>query len=139
MNIEKFKQAQEYDYDMALAEIKAGRKESHWIWYVFPQLMDLGHSRTAIYYGIKDLAEAKEYLADALLRKRLVEISEALLNLPGNDAAAVLGHVDAMKVRSCMTLFKAADPTCEVFAHVLGKYWDGEEDQLTLRLLEEKR
>ncbi|MBO5104540.1 MAG: DUF1810 domain-containing protein [Ruminococcus sp.] len=132
--MERFLKAQETQYINALAEIKNGRKTSHWIWYVFPQLEQLGRSSTAKYYGIKNIDEAKEYISHPLLRERLVEISEALLD---NDCSAVkiLGYTDAMKVRSCMTLFHCADPSIEVFGRVIDKFYGGQYDKLTLDII----
>jgi len=135
MSLERFLQAQEGDYAAALAEIRAGRKRSHWIWYIFPQLKGLGRSMTAEYYGIRDLAEAREYLAHPVLRQRLIEISEALLGLPSNDADQVMGFPDNLKLRSSMTLFALADPTCPVFRQVLDKFFGGRPDERTKELL----
>ncbi len=122
-------------YEEALAEIRNGRKESHWIWYIFPQLKDLGFSGTAKYYGILDLDEAKEYLAEPTLRSRLLEISEALLGLPSDDPRSVMGYPDDLKLRSSMTLFAAAEPDCQVFQRVLDKFYGGMPDKKTLDLL----
>ena len=122
-------------YEDALREIRNGRKQSHWIWYIFPQLKELGSSSMAKFYGIRDLAEAKEYLADPTLRSRLIEISQALLDLPLNDPLAVMGSPDDKKLRSSMTLFDAADPDCRVFRQVLDKFFRGEPDPHTLDLL----
>ena len=127
--------AQSRDYPTALAEIRGGRKRSHWIWYIFPQLEALGRSGMAKAYGIKDLAEARAYLAEPTLRARLIEISEALLAHPENDPLKVMGYPDDLKLRSSMTLFAAADPDCPVFRQVLEKYYNGEPDPLTLELL----
>ena len=104
-NLERFHCAQESSYPTALAEIRAGRKSSHWMWYIFPQMKGLGYSSMAAYYGIDGLEEAKVYLNDPVLRSRLVEISSALLKLPGSDAGAVMGYPDNLKLRSSMTLF----------------------------------
>lgn len=137
--MKRFLDAQAYDYELALSEIRAGQKRSHWIWYIFPQLKQLGRSGTALYYGIRDLDEAKEYLAEPTLRARLIEISEALLEQPGNDPLAVMGHPDDLKLRSCMTLFAAADPECPVFQQVLDKYYGGKPDLRTAALLEKEQ
>ena len=131
--MKRFLDAQKDVYEQALREIRAGRKRSHWIWFIFPQLKELGYSQTAKYYGIRDLDEAKAYLAEPVLRARLIEISEALLALPGNDPTAVMGYPDDLKLRSSMTLFAAADPECPVFRQVLDKYYGGEPDQRTLK------
>lgn len=133
--MKKFLDAQKRDYEQALQEIRAGRKQSHWIWYIFPQLKALGRSDTAQYYGIRDLAEAKEYLSEPSLRAHLIEISEALLALPGNDPHAVMGYPDHLKLRSSMTLFAAAAPDIPVFQQVLDKYYHGRPDPKTLEIL----
>lgn len=133
----RFKQEQEHDYAAALSEIRAGMKTSHWIWYVFPQLkgLGLGVSAMCARYGIDGMGEATAYLADETLRSRLVEISRALLSLTGNDPEAVMGPIDARKLRSCMTLFSLVPGTDPVFGEVLDKYYDGERDPKTLELL----
>lgn len=133
--LKRFLDAQERDYEQALREIRSGRKQSHWIWYIFPQLEALGYSSTAKYYGIRDLDEAKAYLAEPTLRSRLIEISEALLALPENDPSIVMGYPDDLKLRSSMTLFSAAAPDCPVFQQVLDKYYGGKPDPRTLELL----
>ncbi len=135
-DLERFKKAQEEDYSKALNEIKNGRKESHWIWYVFPQLADLGYSQTAKYYGISGRSEAEAYIKDSLLRNRLVEISEALLYLKDNDATQVMGYPDDLKLKSSMTLFSEVAPEISVFQKVLDKFFDGEKDQATVGILQ---
>ena len=127
-----------YSYSTALEEIKAGRKRSHWIWYIFPQLKGLGHSYNAEYYGIAEREEAEAYLADATLGLRLREISLALLAVNGKSASEILGDIDAMKVKSSMTLFDAISPG-DVFAAVIDKYFDGKRDGLTLKMLDRKQ
>ncbi|MCI9635446.1 MAG: DUF1810 domain-containing protein [Hungatella sp.] len=134
-SIKRFLDAQESDYNTALAEIRAGRKGSHWIWYIFPQIAGLGRSGTATYYAIKDMGEAREYLAHPVLRQRLLEISEALLELDGGDPLAVMGSPDDLKLRSSMTLFALAEPECEVFQKVLDKYYGGKMDKRTVSIL----
>ena len=134
-DLQRFTQAQERDYQTALAEIRAGRKRSHWIWYVFPQLQGLGRSPMCARYGIHGMGEAEAYLADKTLRARLIEISQALLELDGSDPVAVMGGIDALKLRSCMTLFSRARNTDPVFQAVLNKYYGGEPDRLTLEML----
>lgn len=133
-DLSRFLKAQERDYDTALAEIRAGRKTSHWIWYIFPQLGELGRSPTAKYYGIVDLDEARAYLADNLLRTHLLEISQALLDLPSRDIEDIMGYPDNLKLCSSMTLFHLAEPTCDVFQKVLDKYFDGKPDEKTIAL-----
>ena len=133
-DLSRFIKAQEYDYPTALEEIRAGRKRSHWIWYIFPQHKSLGRSYTAKLYGIEDLGEARAYLANDLLRERLLEISRALLELPNQPVRAIMGSPDDMKLRSCMTLFQLAEPTCDVFQKVLDKFFGGEPDERTIEL-----
>ena len=109
-NLKRFTEAQYRDYEQALKEIKNGRKESHWMWYIFPQLKGLGRSYTSDFYGIVDLDEAKAFLQDPYLGKHLQEISEALLNLDNDNATQIMGRPDDMKLKSSMTLFACADP-----------------------------
>ena len=135
VGLERFVKAQQYDYDTALREIRSGRKRSHWMWYIFPQLQGLGFSSTAQYYGIRDLEEAMDYMEHPVLGARLVEISEALLTLGTSDPSAVMGYPDDLKLRSCMTLFELAAPEQTVFAQVLEKYYSGRRDRRTLELL----
>ena len=133
-NLTRFVRAQDPVYASVVAELEAGRKASHWMWFVFPQLAGLGHSPTARLYAIASLDEARAYLAHPVLGARLRECAGLLLALPGSSAPAVFGGVDAMKLRSSMTLFwqAGAEPA---FAEVLAKYYDGEPDAETLRLL----
>ena len=133
--LEKYLSAQKRDYDDALREIRSGRKRTHWIWYIFPQLDGLGYSPTAQYYGIRDLEQAKDYMAHPVLGPRLVEISEALLALPSSDPGAVMGYPDDLKLCSSMTLFELAAPDQPVFGKVLDKFYGGRRDPLTLKLL----
>ncbi|MBO1752718.1 DUF1810 domain-containing protein [Actinotalea sp. BY-33] len=134
-------QEQEGTYATALAELRAGRKRSHWMWFVLPQLRGLGRSATAQHYGIDGIEEARRYLADPVLGPRLVECAQALADLPGDDPVAVMGEIDAQKLRSSMTLFlRAAGDDAdrswkETFVAVLDRYFGGVEDEETLRLL----
>ena len=134
-NLERFKSAQACDYGNALSEIRSGRKRSHWMWYIFPQLRGLGHSSMANYYGIECLDEARAYLADPVLGARLVQISEALMELENKDAVRIFGYPDVHKLRSCMTLFDAVSDDGSVFQRVLEAYYRGEKDERTLELL----
>lgn len=134
-NLERFLEAQERAYETALAEVRAGQKQSHWIWYIFPQVRGLGYSSTAKYYAIADLEEAKEYMAEPVLRARLLEVSEALLELPSSNASVVMGYPDDLKLRSSMTLFSVAAPEEKVFQQVLDKFFDGKPDGKTLEIL----
>ena len=131
----RFVQAQQGDYERALAEIRAGRKRSHWMWYIFPQYDGLGFSPTTRRYSIKSVAEAQAYLAHPVLGPRLVEIAEAALRVEGRSALEVFGSPDDMKLRSCATLFAHVSPPGSVFERLLGKYFDGEPDEKTLRLI----
>ena len=133
--LERFVEAQARDYDTALREIRGGRKRSHWMWYIFPQLRGLGFSSTAQFYGLRDLREARDYMAHPLLGPRLIEISEALLGLETDNPSAFMGYPDDLKLCSCMTLFELAAPEQPVFAKVLEKYYGGRRDQRTLALL----
>jgi uncharacterized protein (DUF1810 family) len=134
-NLQRFLDAQATDYAQALAEVKAGRKRSHWMWYIFPQVQGLGFSETSRFYGIKDLAEATAYLQHPVLGPRLVAICEALLKLPGSNVTAIMGSPDDMKLRSSMTLFGAVPGAAPVFEAVLAKFFGGKPDAQTLRLL----
>lgn len=134
-DLNRFLVAQESAYSAALSEIRAGRKRSHWMWFIFPQLKGLGYSSNAVYYGIDGLDEAAAYLQDPVLGARLVEISRALLELPGSNATAVMGSPDDMKLRSCMTLFARVPGADPVFREVIGKYFGGEEDAKTVGML----
>ena len=133
--LDRFLDAQRDDYAAALAEVRRGRKTSHWMWYIFPQIAGLGQSSTARYYSIRDLEEAREYYAHPVLGQRLREISGALLELRGSDPVAVFGGIDSMKLKSSMTLFAVAAPDDPIFQQVLDKYYGGEQDALTLRIL----
>ncbi len=140
-DLQKFIDAQENgymlcsDYKTALAEIKNGRKNTHWIWYVFPQIAGLGQSGTTVHFAIKDKGEALDYLAHPILGDRLKEISRALLDLDCNDLMTILDKVDALKLRSCMTLFMEAAPYEDIFRQVIDKYCMGMQDSLTLEKL----
>ena len=131
----RFIEAQTATYDTALAELKRGRKTSHWMWFVFPQIAGLGHSPTARLYGIDDIAEARAYLAHPVLGPRLIEAVEVILALPGRDADAVFGSPDDLKLRSSLTLFQAAAPDEPRFGRALDKYFAGAPDPLTLARL----
>jgi uncharacterized protein (DUF1810 family) len=134
--LDRFVAAQRGVFDGAVAEIRAGRKTSHWMWFVFPQLRGLGRSATSIHYGIADLAEARAYLADPVLGPRLRVAAAATLVVPARRSATdVFGPIDAMKLRSSMTLFVAADPLEPVFRQVLDRYFGGAPDPLTQSLL----
>lgn len=131
-DLSRFLKAQEQDYEQALKEIRSGRKRSHWMWYIFPQIQGLGFSPTAQYYAIRDLQEARDYLAHPVLGARLKEISAALLDLDGLSASEIFGYPDDLKLRSSMTLFRLADLNEPVFLEVLEKYYDGKPDDRTV-------
>ena len=136
-NIEliKFLDAQNEVYEKALSEIKKGKKETHWMWYIFPQVQGLGYSETAKHYGIKDLNEAAAYLEHPILGKHLIEISEEVWSLKGKTATQIFGTPDDMKLRSCMTLFAKVKNANPIFNKVLEKYFNGLPDERTLQLL----
>ena len=134
-DLQRFVIAQSRDYTRALAEIRAGKKQSHWIWYIFPQLTGLGSSHNATYYGLANLDEAMAYLKHPALGPRLIELSKALLQNPGNNATAIMGSPDDLKLRSCMTLFAEIPDAEPVFGQVLDKLFKGQKDEKTLALL----
>ena len=133
MSLARFTAAQDAIWPAPLEELRAGRKTSHWMWLVFPQLASLGRSGTARFYGIADLAEARAYLADPVLRARLVAASAALLAHRGEAAEAILGPVDALKLRSSMTLFdRAAEGQVAEFPAVLAAFYHGARCPVTM-------
>ena len=139
-DLERFRVAQERDYALALAEIQNGYKESHWMWYIFPQIQGLGFTPTSRYYAIRDIEEATEFLNDPYLGDNLREISKELLDKSTDDPEDIFGELDAMKLKSSMTLFHIAGEMCEenrVFYEVLLKYFDGQFDEKTRELIEE--
>ena len=133
--LKRFLTAQQSSYPTALQEIQNGQKRSHWMWFIFPQIAGLGYSEMAQYYAIKDMEEAKEYLKNEVLRRRLLEISQALLETESDDAAYVMGWPDDMKLKSSMTLFLLAEPECKTYQKVLDKFFHGETDQKTEEIL----
>lgn len=136
-NLDRFLLSQDRIYQVALKELKGGRKRSHWMWYVFPQLKHLGHSYNAKYYGISGIEEAVTYLQHPILGQRLREIASTILNLSGNDAEVIFGCIDAMKLRSSMTMFDIASPN-DIFAQVVDKYFNGQRDVLTLKIINQQ-
>ena len=133
--LERFVKAQEQMYAIALQEIEQGQKWSHWIWYIFPQLAVLGHSRNAKYYGLSGYDEAEAYLNHPVLGCRLREITQALLQHKELTAEEILGGIDAMKVKSSMTLFAEVSPD-DIFDEVLKVFYNGSYDKLTLDLMQ---
>lgn len=134
-DLNRFVRAQEHDFARALAEIRAGRKQSHWMWYVFPQIDGLGSSTMAKLYAIKSIAEAEAYLAHPVLGPRLIECAEAALAVEGKSASDVFGSPDDMKLRSSATLFAHVSPPGSVFERILAKYFHGKPDDKTLGLV----
>jgi uncharacterized protein (DUF1810 family) len=134
-DLARFVEAQEEDYWQALSEIRAGRKQSHWMWYIFPQFAGLGFSPASQRYSIKSLDEARAYLQHPELGQRLVRCFVALLELEGRSAHEIFGSPDDMKLRSCATLFGKVSPPGSVFERVLDKYFGGKPDVATIRLI----
>ena len=135
-DLSRFVSAQERDYKDALKEITNGRKQSHWMWYIFPQIKGLGMSYTSNYYGIENLEEAVEYLQEPYLKDNLVKICGVLLSLETDNPTKVFGRPDDMKLKSSMTLFACANPEETVFQAVLDKYFGGIPDYKTMKILE---
>ena len=135
-DLQRFVDAQRGTFDGALAELRAGRKTGHWMWFVLPQLRGLGRSETSRFYGLTGLDEARAYLAHPVLGPRLLAAAEALLAAPADrDAVAILGPIDAVKLRSCATLFRRAAPDEPRFGALLERFYDGEADAATEALL----
>ena len=137
-DLARFVRAQEPDYDRAMSEIRGGRKRSHWMWYIFPQFDGLGVSPTSRQYAIKSVAEAEAYLRHPVLGSRLLESMQALLDVEGRSALEVFGSPDDLKLRSCATLFACVSPAGSVFEQLLDRYFGGERDDQTLRLVGRK-
>lgn len=138
-DLDRFVRAQEGVHEVALAELRRGRKSSHWMWFVFPQLAGLGRSATAERYAVTGIDEARAYLAHPLLGPRLREVSDAAATAPASSVQALMGGIDALKLRSSMTLFAAVAPDPAPFRAVLDRWWDGAEDDRTTVLLAPRR
>jgi uncharacterized protein (DUF1810 family) len=134
-DLNRFVRAQADDYEQALVEIRAGRKRSHWMWYIFPQIAGLGFSPLSRRYAISSLDEARAYLDHPVLGRRLVECAEAALGVESRSAHEIFGSPDDLKLRSCATLFAAVTPPDSVFARLLDRFYEGERDGKTLQLL----
>jgi len=134
-SLKRFTDAQENTYAVAFSEIQQGRKKSHWMWFIFPQIAGLGFSETSRYYGIKDLEEAAEFLKHPVLGSRLISISRELLKLKTNDAHQVFGSPDDLKLRSSMTLFSSLENADPVFKMVLEKFFNGQMDAKTVHII----
>lgn len=137
-NIDRFLYVQNRTHAQVLEEIRNGKKISHWMWYTFPQIQGLGESDLAIFYAINNLEEAKSYLSHKILGSRLKELSNELLKLEISNPVEIFGRLDSMKLKSSMTLFDCVEEE-SVFKDVLDKYYQGERDELTLRILERKK
>ena len=135
--IDRFLEPQKTSYAIALEEVRNGRKVSHWMWYIFPQLRGLGRSNDAWYYGIADLSEANAYWEHPILGQRLREVTQAALALSETDPVKIFGWTDQMKFRSCMTLFAQVSQD-DLFTQALDKFFGGQEDPMTLELLKQK-
>ena len=135
INLQRFVDAQQPDYSIALSEIKSGRKRSHWMWYIFPQIFGLGSSETSRFYAIKSVKEAEEFLRHPLLGKRLIEICSALVQLRTNDAHEIFGNPDDLKLQSSMTLFSILPEADPVFNKVLEKFFKGKKDKKTIDII----
>jgi len=134
-DLNRFVRAQEPDYETALSEIRGGRKQSHWMWYIFPQLDGLAASSSSKYYAIKGVAEARAYLDHQVLGPRLLECAGAVLQVEGRSVTEIFGSPDDVKLRSCATLFACVSPQGSVFDRLLDKYYRSERDPRTLQLL----
>jgi uncharacterized protein (DUF1810 family) len=135
VRLERFIDAQAPVYAQALGELRGGQKQSHWMWFIFPQIMGLGQSPMSRAYAIQSLDEASAYLTHPVLGARLRECGQALMNLGNKSADSIFGSIDAMKLRSCLTLFAEADPEEVLFYNLLEKYFDGDADEATLEIL----
>ena len=137
-NLQRFIDAQQQTYDTALAEIKQGKKRSHWMWYIFPQIQALGFSETARHYAIHDKAEAIAYMKHPLLGTRLINICHVLLQLQSSNAGTIFGYPDDLKLRSSMTLFSLLPDADPSFQAVINKFFNGIRDERTVRILEQQ-
>lgn len=136
-NLQRFIKEQQRDYTTAYVEVSQGKKRSHWMWYIFPQIVGLGMTATSHKYSIKSIDEAKAYIAHPYLGKNLINISKVLLSLDENDPYKIFGSPDYLKLCSSMTLFAEAAPEEEVFQKVIEKYYGGKRDERTIAILEE--
>ena len=136
MDLERFVDAQDSGgtYQQAVAELRNGRKTSHWMWFIFPQIAGLGHSAMAQAYAISDLAEAQAYLAHPVLGPRLIECAQIVASHQGLSAQQIFGGIDAIKLRSSMTLFAHAAPDQTIFQQVIDQYYDGQDPETARRL-----
>ena len=136
-DLNRFTDAQAGVYETAYAELKSGQKRTHWMWYIFPQIDGLGRSKTAKYYAIKSMEEARQYLKHPVLGARLLECAEGVLAINGRTASEIFGYPDDLKLKSSMTLFASVATSGSVFVRVLDKYYFGEQDERTVQLSEQ--
>ena len=134
-NLLRFLEAQQSNYSNVVKELQIGKKTTHWMWFIFPQIDGLGNSTTAKYYSIKTIEEAKEYLMHPILGKRLLECTNIIAGIENKTAVEIFGSIDTIKLRSCTTLFNFIAPEQKVFADVLKKYFNDEKDEQTLSIL----
>lgn len=137
--LQRFLEAQDHVYDAVIDELRAGRKSSHWMWFIFPQIKGLGRSGTAQQFAITSLEEAKAYLQHPVLGSRLRECTQLVINVGGRSAEEIFGYPDYLKFRSCMTLFMTAATDNILFKDALRKYFDGKPDTLTLDILAQQK
>lgn len=135
-NLNRFVEAQKNSYPLALAEMKAGEKRSHWMWYIFPQIAGLGNSSNAKFYALKNSSEASAYLQHEILGKRLIEITNVALSIEGKSAYQIFDNPDYLKFKSCMTLFASVADESSVFQKAIDKYFDGKKDDMTVYFLQ---
>lgn len=138
-NLKRFTDAQARDYETALSEMKNGRKRSHWMWYIFPQIQGLGFSETSQFYAIKNKEEAQAFLQHPILGERLITICNVLLNLQNNNAHHIFGSPDDVKLKSCLTLFAALPNADPIFEALLQKFFNGKKDENTLRIVRQQQ
>ena len=135
-DLNRFTNSQENIYSSVLAELRSGQKRTHWMWYIFPQIDGLSHSKTSIFYAIKSIEEARQYLNHPVLGARLFECAEAVLAIEGRSISQIFGYPDDLKLKSSMTLFAYITDPLSVFVRILEKYFNGERDVKTLDLIE---
>ena len=134
-DLQRYIDAHDKYYDIAKAELKNGKKQSHYMWFIFPQIQGLGFSEISKYYAIKNIEEAKAYINNKILKAHMQKLLQILLSLDTNDACNIFGEQDNTKLKSCLTLFKYAEPDNEIYSKLLDKFFDGQEDILTLKII----
>jgi uncharacterized protein (DUF1810 family) len=136
--LERFLVAQETSYETALSEIKNGQKESHWMWYIFPQIAGLGNSELSKYYSIRDIEEASDYVRHPILGSRLLRICTVLADFENKDVNSIFGFPDNLKLQSCLTLFSMLEISPPIFGYLLEKYFNGQKDEYTFKIIATK-